>query len=70
MTTTRTYKRFFIDPIYDDESYTTVIGYDVREPGTTVDDMPVAEMLRTVNECKSFINDSIAFHTAVKRWSR
>ena len=56
----RTYFRYPIDTIYDDDG-TTVIGYDVREPGTTVDDPPIAEMLRTLDECRAFIRVEAKF---------
>lgn len=52
--TDRTFFRYHIDTIYDDDGE-TVIGYDVRQPGTTVDDPPIAEMLRTLAECREFI---------------
>lgn len=52
--TDRTFFNYHIDTIYDDDGE-TVIGYDVRQPGTTVDDPPIAEMLRTLAECREFI---------------
>lgn len=55
---TRTLFGYEIDTIYDDDG-TTVIGYDVRAPYTTVDDQPIAEMRRTLAECRQFIHDDI-----------
>jgi len=62
----RTYFNFEIDTIYDDDG-TTVIGYDVREPHTTVDDPPIAEMRRTLAECREFIREEVRYRRAFRR---
>lgn len=58
----RTFLGFPIDTIYDDDG-TTVIGYDVREPGSTVDDPPMLELVRTLAECKDFIRAEARFRS-------
>lgn len=60
MTAERSYLGYPIDTIYDDDG-TTVIGYDVREPDSTVDDPPMLEMVRTIAECRDFIRDDAQF---------
>jgi len=45
-----------IDTIYDDDG-TTVIGYDVRDRSSHIDDQPLTEMRATIDECKNFIRE-------------
>jgi hypothetical protein len=50
---TMTYYRYTFVPIFEDETYEAVIGWDVMKPGAHPDDEPIAEMVADIDAAKA-----------------
>jgi hypothetical protein len=55
--TTTNYFRYTLVPIFEDETYETVIGWDVMEPGSHPDDEPIAEMVVDIDAAKAAVRE-------------
>jgi hypothetical protein len=57
---TMTYYRYTFVPIFEDETYQAVIGWDVMEPGAHPDDEPIAEMVADIDAAKAAVREERA----------
>lgn len=58
---TMTYYRYTLVPIFEDETYQAVIGWDVMEPGAHPDDEPIAEMVADIDAAKAAVREKRAY---------